>query len=178
MKQIKVNVSHRDKKWIINLKYAWEFICNKGVLQYSSSYTILCQINALVEDGFSSIAGKLRTVSVSIGGCSYIPPFPIESVVKEELNRILQTEDVIERAIKALLYVMKKQLFLDGNKRTAVLFANHILISQAKGLIVIPAEKVGEFKKLLIDYYDGKDELTIKEFLYQEAYIPLEKKPV
>ena len=172
------NMSTDDISKVINLKHAWEFICNKGVLQYPSSYTILCQINALVEDGFSSIAGKLRTVSVSIGGCSYIPPFPIESVVKEELNLILQTEDDVERAIKALLYIMKKQLFLDGNKRTAVLFANHILMSKGKGLIVIPAENVGEFKKLLVNYYNGKDELRIKEFLLQEAYMPLAKKPV
>ncbi len=172
------NMSTDDISKVINLKHAWEFIYNKGVLQYPSSYTILCQINSLVEDGFSAIAGKLRTVSVTIGGCSYIPPFPIESVVKEELNQILQTEDDVERSIKALLYVMKKQLFLDGNKRTAVLFANHILISKAKGLIVIPAEKVDEFKKLLINYYEGKDELRIKEFLLREAYIPLMKNPL
>lgn len=170
------NMSTVDISKVINLKHAWEFICNKGVLQYPSSYTILCQINALVEEGFSTIAGKLRTVSVTIGGCSYIPPFPIESVVKEELNILMQTDDVVERAIKALLYVMKKQLFLDGNKRTAVLFANHILISKAKGLIVIPAEKVGEFKRLLVDYYDGENESKIKEFLLKEAYIPLLKK--
>ncbi len=42
----------------------------------------------------------------------------------------------------ASLIEEKKQLFLDGNKRTAVLFANHILISHGKGLIVIPSEKV------------------------------------
>ena len=53
---------------------------------------------------------------------------------------------------------MKKQLFLDGNKRTAVIFANHILISHSKGLIVIPAELVSEYKKLLIDYYEDKSD--------------------
>ena len=162
-----------DISKVINLKHAWEFICNKGVLQYPSSYSILCQINELVEDGFSVIAGKLRTVSVSIGGCSYIPPFPIESVVKEELHSLLQIEDDVERAIQALLYVMRKQLFLDGNKRTAVIFANHILIAKGKGLIVIPAEKVKEYKKLLVEYYETGNETKIKDFLLKFAYIPL-----
>ena len=59
---------------------------------------------------------------------------------------------------------MKKQLFLDGNKRTAVIFANHYLISRGMGLIVIPSELVNEFKEHLINYYEDKNEL-IKDFL-------------
>lgn len=63
---------------------------------------------------------------------------------------------------------MKKQLFLDGNKRTAVIFANHYLISKGLGLIVIPADLVSEFKKHLINYYEDKDQF-IKEFLYKKC---------
>lgn len=63
---------------------------------------------------------------------------------------------------------MKKQLFLDGNKRTAVIFANHYLISKGLGLIVIPANLVSEFKKHLINYYVDKDQF-IKEFLYKKC---------
>lgn len=101
----------------------------------------------MVEEGFSVTAGRLRTEPVTIGGSSYIPPFPIESAIKEQLEEILKIEDIVQRAIKSLLFIMRKQLFLDGNKRTAVLFANHILISHGKGLIVIPSEKVSEYKK-------------------------------
>lgn len=43
---------------------------------------------------------------------------------------------------------MKKQLFLDGNKRTAVIFANHFLVSYGKGLIVVPAELVYNIKTI------------------------------
>ena len=88
------------------------------------------------------MAGKIRSIPVKIGGSTYIPPLPIEDQIKEQLKDILSNEDIVERAIKALLFVMKKQIFLDGNKRTAVLFANHILISNGKGLIVIPSEEV------------------------------------
>lgn len=44
----------------------------------------------------------------------------------------------------------------DGNKRAAVIFANHYLISQGGGLIVIPEKEVLEFKKKLVAYYEGK----------------------
>jgi len=42
---------------------------------------------------------------------------------------------------------MKMQIFLDGNKRASSIFANHYLISQGAGFIVIPENKVPEFKK-------------------------------
>ena len=167
------NMSANDVSKVINLKHAWEFILNKSVLEYPSNYSLLCQINEIVEDGFSSTAGKLRNVPVTIGGSSYIPPFPIEAKVQEELNEILDIEDDIDRAVKALLYIMKKQLFLDGNKRTAVLFANHILISKGKGLIVIPAEMVKEYKALLIDYYENDSIKEIYSFLLEKAFVKL-----
>lgn len=60
---------------------------------------------------------------------------------------------------------MKTQIYNYGNKRTAVIFANHLMISNALGLIIIPYDKVQEFKKLLILYYEDKDLNSIKDFL-------------
>ena len=167
-----MNVNDISK--VINLKHSWEFILNKGVLQYPSNYALLCQINSLVEEGFSVTAGRLRSVPVTIGWSTYIPPLPIESQIKEQLSEILAISDDIERAVKSLLFVMKKQLFLDGNKRTAVIFANHILISKGKGLIVIPAQQVDEYKKLLIKYYDDDQEEEISNFLISNALLRLD----
>ena len=60
---------------------------------------------------------------------------------------------------------MKKQLFIDGNKRTAIIFANHYLIRNGLGIVVIPAECVKEYKKHLINYYEDSDLESIKVFL-------------
>ena len=43
------NMTANDISKVINLKHSWEFITNKGVLQYPSNYLLLCQINSLVE---------------------------------------------------------------------------------------------------------------------------------
>ena len=67
---------------------------------------------------------------------------------------------------------MKKQLFLDGNKRTAVIFANHYLISSGMGIVVIPAELVSEYKKLLIHYYETDDPRII-EFIMEKCLTKL-----
>lgn len=159
------NMSSSDIEKVINLKHAWEFIMNKDVIAYPSNYAILCQINGLVEEGFSYTAGKIRSVPVKIGGSSYIPPIPFEDQVKQELQDILGLPTAIDQAIEALLYIMRKQIFLDGNKRTAVIFANHILIKNGKGLIVIPAEKVDEYKKHLVKYYETNKKSEIKKFI-------------
>ena len=167
------DMTAKDISKVVNLKRAWEFIMSEGVITYPTNYAILCQINAIVEDGFSYSAGKIRSIPVSIGGSTYIPPIPLEIKVKDEINRIINSsDDVIETTIKILLYVMKTQIFLDGNKRTAVIFANHYLISRGKGLIAIPVELVSKYKKMLIDYYEDKNE-NIKGFLREKCLIKL-----
>ena len=65
---------------------------------------------------------------------------------------------------------MKKQIVNDGNKRAAVIFANHYLIAKAGGLLVIPEVNVPEFKKLLVQYYEDKDNGELKEFLKRNCH--------
>lgn len=163
-----------DVQKVINLKHAWEFILSNGVIEYPSNYNIVSQINAIVEEGMSYNAGKIRNVPITIGGCAYIPPLPFEDQVREDIRNIVESNKTpLSKAIEALLYIKKKQLFLDGNKRTAVIFANHILIKIAAGLIIIPAEKVDEYKKLLIHYYETNEKETIIKFLKDKCYISL-----
>ena len=74
--------------------------------------------------------GKLRTTPVNIGGTNWKPMFPIESQIKEELDEILNQKDKTktEIAIEIMLWIMRRQMFIDGNKRVAMLFANKIMI--------------------------------------------------
>lgn len=163
----KVNgVSATDVQKILNLKHAWEFILDKDVISYPSDYSILCHIAKLVNEGFYENGGRIRGVPVTIGGTSYIPPLPIESVIKERLEALLEESlPADEKAIKLCLYCMKAQIFNDGNKRASVIFANHYLISQGAGMLIIPEKEVPEFKRLLVAYYEDKDNGEIMEFM-------------
>ena len=166
------NMTSEEVLKVVNLKHAWEFILNKNVLLSNTDFNILCEINKLVEEGLYYTAGKLRDVPVSIGGTKWKPELPIESVIKEDLNKILNSsKSMVDIAIELLLYVMKKQVFIDGNKRTAVIFANHYLISKGKGIIVIPENLTEEFKKMLISYYEGKNIGEVKKFLKEKCYM-------
>lgn len=156
---------------VVNLKHAWEFILNKNVILSKTDYNILCSINKFVEEGFYYLAGSLRTTPVKIGGTSWTPELPIEADIKDNLNNILSLDiDDVQKSIKLLLYVVKSQMFIDGNKRTSVIFANHYLISKGKGLIVIPDNLVSEYKNLLINYYESDIDDEIMNFLMNKCY--------
>ena len=168
------NMTSEDIMKIVNLKHAWEFILNKNVISSNTDFALLCEINKMVEEGFYYTAGKVRSIPVSIGGTKWQPDLPIESIIKEDLNRISDMEtDEVDKAIEYLLYTMKKQIFIDGNKRTAVIFSNHYLISKGKGIIVIPSEKTEEFKNLLIQFYEGKDNEKIRAFIKEQCYMSI-----
>lgn len=163
-----------DINKVINLKRAWEFIMSVDLANYPTNYAVLCQINQIVQDGFSLTAGRIRSVPVVIGGSTYIPPIPFENQIKQELNDLLNNEEGIDLAIDLVLYVMKRQLFLDGNKRTAIIFSNHYLISHALGLLVVPADKVDEYKKVLVSYYEDESKKPeIVAFLKAKCWIKM-----
>lgn len=168
------DMSSDDILKVINLKHAWEFILNKNVILSKTDYSILCMINKLVEEGFYYSPGILRTTPVKIGGTTWSPELPDEATIKEKISEILESNnDDVDKAIELLLFVVKTQAFIDGNKRTSVIFANHFLIGKGKGIIVIPVENVEEYKSLLIKYYETDDNTDIKKFLITNCYFKI-----
>ena len=159
-----------DVQKILNLKHAWEFILDKDVISYPTDYSILCHIAKLVNEGFYYDGGRVRGVPVTIGGTKYVPPMPIETIVKESIESILQeSAPAEEKAAKLCLYCMKAQVFNDGNKRASVIFANHYLISQGGGMVIIPEKEVPEFKRLLVSYYEDTDNGEIMSFMKEKC---------
>ena len=160
-----------DVQKILNLKHSWEFILDKDVVQADTDYYLLCHIAKLVNEGFFSYGGRIRSVPVTIGGTKNVPPIPIESVVIERIDEILSSKKKHrDKAIELCMYCMKTQVFVDGNKRASVIFANHYLIAHGQGLLVIPEKEVSEFKKLLVKYYEGEKIEIIADFLKEKCW--------
>lgn len=168
-------VTATDVQKILNLKHAWEFILDRDVIASCSDYYMLSHIARVVNEGFFAEGGRIRGVPVTIGGSSYVPPLPNELDVKEKIREIIdESDEVINTAIKLCLYCMKTQIFLDGNKRASVIFANHYLISHGGGFLVIPEKEVPEFKRLLVKYYEGEDIAVIADFMKRYCWKKIE----
>jgi prophage maintenance system killer protein len=139
---------------INNLKYAWQFILENENIEYN--YNTLCHIHKLVEDKLISEQYLGRIV------------LPIESQIKEELTDLLNQPEKTktEIAIEIMLSVMRRQMFINGNKRVAMLFANKIMIDNGCGIITIAQENQKTFFEKLIKYYETGNMTDLKKWIY------------
>lgn len=64
---------------------------------------------------------------------------------------------------------MRTQMFYDGNKRTAQLLANRILIENGAGVLSIHVEDQEAFIKKLVKYYETDDEEDVSFFIYDRC---------
>lgn len=154
---------------INNLKRAWNFILENDDISYN--YVSLFEIHRLVTSGLVYNPGIIRTTPVSIGGTKWKPNLPIESKIKEEIELLLNQENksITEKALELMLYLMRTQMFIDGNKRVAMLFANKIMIDNGAGIISIKNEDHSEFYNKLICFYETNNQKEIKEWLYNNC---------
>lgn len=156
---------------INNLKYSWQFLLENDELDYN--FNILCQLHKLTCDKLvlEGNLGKIRTTPVNIGGTQWKPPFPIESQIKEELEILLDQPEKTktEVAIEIMLWIMRRQMFIDGNKRVAMLFANKIMIDNGCGIITVSQENQPTFFEKLIKFYETGDNTDLKEWIYNTS---------
>ena len=163
-----VTMKLNDVLTINNLKRAWYFLLDN--LEAESDFNIACQLNKLVGgDDLVYQAGFTRTIPVQIGGTKWTPGIPDVEEVSQKLCEINQIECATQRAITAMLYLLRTQLFLDGNKRSSMLYANHIMIKNGCGIISIPEDKIVEFQTMLVDFYETNNMSDIMQFVYDNA---------
>ena len=156
---------------INNLKYAWQFILENEDVTYD--FNLLTHLHKLTCDKLvlDTNLGRLRTTPVNIGGTSWKPQFPIESQIKEELERLLSqaNKPQTEIAIEIMLWIMRRQMFIDGNKRVGMLFANKIMIDNGCGIITISQENQSTFFEKLIKFYETEDNTDLKQWIYETS---------
>lgn len=156
---------------INNLKYAWQFILENESADYD--FKTLCHLHKLTCDKLvlDQSLGTLRTTPVNIGGTSWKPQFPIESQIKEELETMLNQPEKTktEIAIEIMLWIMRRQMFIDGNKRVGMLFANKIMIDNGCGIITISQDNQPTFFEKLIKFYESGDNTDLKEWIYETS---------
>lgn len=166
-----VNVSSLsvgDVVAINNLKHAWQFVFD--TMEYpQTDFAFVCEVNRIIGAGLYNNAGFLRGMPVSIGGTTWRPDLPVKAEIINDIGEINKAENATKKAIDLMLYIMRKQMFLDGNKRTAMICANRVLIENGAGLINIDVEHIEEFKTKLIGYYETNQKEEIQDFLFEKC---------
>lgn len=157
-------VNHTDEVlFVLNMRNAYRFIFDN--LDYNNCWMLIRELNKTAGQGLIYECGELRKQLVSIGGTSWTPDIPVESVVIDSIKKLNTIEDAESKAVAYFCYLCRSQLFIDGNKRVAQLMANKILIENGVGILSIPDTKLGIFKKLLLEYYETNNAINLCQFL-------------
>ena len=156
-----------DIQTILNLRDAWKFVLSTMNNFFDIDY--ICKVNEHISRNESLEWGVLRKGSVGISGTEYIPPIPNRENVIKELSEILSIKNVTEKAIKFFLWACRSQLFWDGNKRTATVCANKILIAEGAGVFTVKEKYVEEFNEKLVAFYNTGDYFLIDNWLYDNC---------
>ena len=157
---------------ILNLRDAWNFTLSN--IDTDITLDFICKVNSFVSRNESLEWGVLRTGKVGINGVDYIPDIPNREDVITNINEILKEENITSRSLNLMLHLMRSQIFWDGNKRTAILVANKLLISNGCGIISVKEDDINEFNKLLTEYYNTGKKEKIIPFLYDKCIFGLE----
>lgn len=153
---------------INNLKRAWQFMLD--TLDRLTDFDYLCRLNMIIgSEGSIYGAGKIRAYDVRISGTNWQPQIPFEYDVRNEMADILNIDSATEKSITLMLWGMRRQIFIDGNKRTSMMIANKEMITNGVGIISVPNEHIKTFYKLLIEFYETNDIKNIKNFVYENC---------
>lgn len=163
--------SEEEATMILNHKYALSYILeNPSYFQELSVYK-LEELHHLISKELSITFGIRRSM-VGITGTNY-RPLDNEFSIREALEKLffyLNSEtNPVEKALIAVAMISYIQPFEDGNKRTARMLGNAILIANN----LIPVSFVGvnniEYKKAIILFYEQNSIVYLKQ-LFLEQY--------
>ena len=153
----------REMTVLSNLRDAFGFLAANW--RYPVELGTLLEYNALIgANDLEANAGCIRgDYPVRISGTSHVPP----GIDAAEAKRVIDGSreryaDPVERALYLSLEIPRRQFCCDGNKRTGLMVANHILAHHDAGCALIPATGKGDdvlfdnsYTDLLLSFYSG-----------------------
>lgn len=150
---------------LINHKDALDFIFeNPDYLMPLSTSKIEDIHRLLVKE--LPVEKNLRKRRVGISGTNYKPldnEFQIREALERSCTLINKKETVFEKALLALMLISYIQPFIDGNKRTARIVSNAILIHHNHCPISFRTVDSIEYKKAMLLFYEQTNISSFKE---------------
>ncbi|MDP3955842.1 MAG: Fic family protein [bacterium] len=158
--------SHEEAVMILNHKKAFEFILvHRNEFAQTPSRAAIEEIHRILTDGLGIDRGLRRQV-VGIVGTKYRPldnEFQIQEAMNVLRESISRASDPYTAALIALLGISYIQPFGDGNKRTARLLGNAILLGH--GLAPLSYRNVDEvaYREATLVFYETHSLVPFKE---------------
>jgi Fic family protein len=114
---------------------------------------------------------NLRKRRVGISGTNYRPldnEFQISEALTDTCELINKKENIFEKALLALVLISYIQPFMDGNKRTARIVSNAILMNYQYCPISYRTVDTIEYKKAMLIFYEQNNISKFKEIFINQ----------
>ena len=164
------SLAQTDYDVVAQLSLAWKMIlAETGPVNLALEQ----RVNTII-DLDSAAPGMLRngTGSVMTTRGEFMPPEINEKQKAAYLNELLTSaKSTTEKALTLMYHNMRNQLFYDGNKRTALVIANKLMLDQGAGLICIPLTKFTTWMNKLTSFYFTNDMTELNDWTYQNGII-------
>lgn len=141
---------------LLNHKDALDFIIENPNYINPLSVSSIEDIHSILVKELD-ISRNIRNTRVGITGTNYKPlenEFQIKEALLDTCNLINKKENVFEKALLALLLLSYIQPFSDGNKRTARIISNAILLNNQYCPISFRTIDSVEYKKAMLIFYE------------------------
>lgn len=130
----------------------------------------MVEYNRIVGEGLVRDAGMLRAFGVRIGGVEWTPELPSVDSSRDVVASIMRQDDFLSQALDLFGAITRGQWFADGNKRTALMVANHELIHAGVGILSIQPSDKREFTSRLLAYCESGDYRALRDWLARHAF--------
>ena len=164
-----------DSQITKQLMDSWKYILS-SIIPMNINY--LLHLHGIIAKEQALEWGVLRSGKVTISGTEHSPEIPNKKLVENLFKEYENSKDRYKAGAILLAKMIKSQLFWDGNKRTAFLTVNKLLIQEGLGILSLNWKDFDKFNQLLNDYYNSEFKLK-KLILFIENncyYNTLDKK--
>lgn len=162
-----------DVEQVLNIKKTWMMLLDTiRSNKFEVTKKMFNKVNYLIAREEAIEWGKFRTGKVSIAGTNIYnaPDFKeLDNIFDTELNIISDGFNPVEKAIRIFLWGTLNQFYWDGNKRTARIMANGILINSGIGIFNIKTIDILEFNRLMLEFYETRMADNIVKFLFEKC---------
>lgn len=155
---------------LLNHKDAIDFIIENPDYLFPLSVSKIEDIHSLLTKELA-VDRNIRKRRVGISGTNYKPidnEFQIREALNEMCNLINQKKNIFEQALLVLLLISYIQPFVDGNKRTARIVSNAILINNKYCPISFRTIDSVDYKKSMLLFYEQNNVVSFKKIFMEQ----------
>lgn len=178
IRELKPATGHtpEEAQMILNHKRAFEVILkNQASFRKLTKQNIFDIHRALIDQ--LGVSFEIRKTGVGITGTKYLPldnQWQIEEALEKMIKVIQKLKHPLEKALVAIAMLSYTQAFDDGNKRTARLVSNALLIAYNYTPLSYRNVDEIEYKKALLVFYEQNNlyhlkKIFIKQFEFSVA---------